>query len=534
MSAVPPAPPSELEIVHAVADSLPVGVWVARAPSGEFVYANRCFSEIMGMAARDDVAAGGYAEPYGIFGRDGEHYPEDRMPFAQALRARATIEVDDLVIHRGDGRRVHVRAFARPIFAGDVITHVVIAFIDITREVEAEVGRAESEARLIRSQRMESIGTLAGGIAHDFNNLLTVLKLVAAQLSAGERDAQRRGSLAIIEEITERASALTRSLLGFARRGKHRSQPMALNRVVGSLAEIIRRALGQGNGIEVQLETGAREGGWVVGDFSQIEQVIMNLVVNARDAMADLPGPRALTVRTLDVQVAAPRAAAHGEIRPGRYVCVEVIDQGRGIPVELRERIFEPYFTTKLQGPTPGTGLGLATVYGIVEGHGGAIEVEPGPDGRGTLMRVLLPAAEPAEDRDATSPAAARAPERGSGTILVVDDDPMVRASLAGALVDLGYQVIESHDGARAVEVFRERHGEISAVLLDLIMPTMGGRDCYRAMSEIDRGIPVVLMTGHAMNDEVQTLLGLGVAGFLAKPCSLDDLSVTVASVLSS
>ena len=530
MSAVPSGGPSEAEIIHAVADALPVGVWVARAPTGEFVYANRCFGEIMGMAARDDVAAGGYCEPYGIYGRDGELYPEERLPFAQALRARATVEVDDIVIHRGDGRRANVRAFARPIFAGDEITHVVIAFIDITREVEAQLARADSEARLARSQRMESVGTLAGGIAHDFNNLLTVLRLVAAQLAAGEQDPQRRGSLGVIEEITERASALTRSLLGFAGRGKHRSQPLALNRVVESLAEIIRRALGQGHGIEVQLETDARHGGWVVGDFSQIEQVIMNLVVNARDAMVDLPGPRALTVRTGDVEVTEARAAALGEIHRGAYVSIEVIDQGRGIPPDIRDRIFEPYFTTKLQGPTPGTGLGLATVYGIVDGHGGALEVDTGPDGRGTLMRVLLPAVEPAEERDST----ARPLERGSGTILVVDDDHMVRASLAGALTQLGYQVIESTDGVRAVEVFRERHGEISAVLLDLIMPQMGGRDCYRALSEIDRQIPVVLMTGHAMNDEVQTLLGLGVAGFLAKPCSLDDLSVTVASVLSS
>src|SRR4051794_14600096 len=166
-------PSSEPDFGSAVADELPVGVWVARAPTGEFLYANRRFNDIMGMGARDDVAAGEYAAPYGIYDRAGNPYPEHRMPFVQALAAGTTVVVDDIVIHRTDGAKVNIRAFARPVTgAGGAISHVIIAFIDITREVVAETARAESDRRLGRAQRMEAIGNLAGGIAHDFNNVL--------------------------------------------------------------------------------------------------------------------------------------------------------------------------------------------------------------------------------------------------------------------------------------------------------------------------------------------------------------------------
>src|SRR5688572_10954460 len=164
---VPSYPPTDQDILHALVDDLPVGLWVARAPSGAFVYANRQFEQIMGMPARSDVAVGEYSAPYGIRTRDGQPYPEARMPFVRALAERQIVVVDDLTIHRGDGTTVDVRAFARPVIAGDEVTHVVIAFFDITREVAAERARAESEQRLQLTQRMEAIGTLAGGIAHD-------------------------------------------------------------------------------------------------------------------------------------------------------------------------------------------------------------------------------------------------------------------------------------------------------------------------------------------------------------------------------
>ncbi len=487
--------------------AVPVGVWVARAPGGEFVYANRTFTEIMGMTARADVAAGEYAAPYGICGLDGEPYPEDRMPFVQALRARETVIVDDIVIHRTDGGRVNIRASARPVFGGDgEIAYVVIAFIDISREVAAERARLESEARLRRAHRLESVGTLAGGIAHDFNNLLAAVRTLASTLEVEDPDPARKADLRRIVDVTDSAVQLTRALLGFAGRGRNLSAPVSIDEVVGSLGEILKRTLGRGIEVAVHLGAGRHV---VTGDFSQLQQVVLNLVVNARDA---IEGPGRIEVRT---------SAGEGE------VVLEVTDTGTGIDPAIRDRIFEPYFTTRTAGPTHGAGLGLATAYGIVDGHGGTIEVGDNPVARGTRMRVRLPA------RPGVSPAPAasaegRALSRGSGLVLLAEDEPAVRHSVERALVLLGYEVVLAADGVEAVARFGERHGELAAVLLDMSMPRMGGRAAYQAMATVDPCVPVLLMTGYALNHEAQEILDLGVRGFLPKPFDVRALSAAI------
>jgi two-component system cell cycle sensor histidine kinase/response regulator CckA len=511
-----PVLPSDHDIIHAIADDLPVGVWVARAPGGEFVYANRTFAEIMGQTGRDDVAVGGYSEPYGIMTRDGRPYPEERMPFVRALQERCVVVVDDLTIHRQDRTRVDVRAFARPVTdASGEITHVVIAFFDITREVAAEKARAESEKRLHRVHRLEAIGTLAGGIAHDFNNLIFGIKLIASELAAGEPDEGRRASLELIGEITERSAALTRSLLGFARRGKHRAAPVSLDDAITAMRDMLQRTL---SAIEIDFELAAIDRGTVIGDQSQLEQVVMNLVVNARDALRD-------------VDVASPRITVR-TFSHGGNVVLEVSDNGPGIPLEIRERVFEPYFTTKTQGAERGTGLGLATVYGIVESHHGTVEIADGIGARGTTLRVTLPAAgRPAATRSPRASAVELAP--GFGTILVVDDDAIVRRAVGTALESLGYSVVEAASGADALEVARARGSEIRAVLLDMVMPRMSGTATYKALRELDPKVAVVLMSGHATNEDVQGLIDLGARAFVSKPYSVEELARTIREALA-
>ncbi len=352
---------TDAEITRSLGDDLPVGIWVARAPGGELVYANGTFREIMGMEARRDVASGKYAAPYGIHTRTGELYPESRMPFIRALTSGATVVVDDIVIHRGDGGRVNIRAQARPVLHEGAVSHVVIAFIDITREVEAE-------SRLRLAQRMESIGTLAGGIAHDFNNLLAVVQLVSSSLANREKNPSSLEALNNIQQAADSGAKLTRALLGFARSSTH---PLLVrvqvNEVVESVEQIVGRTLGSHIRVFLSLASRAE----VMGERSQLEQVVMNLVLNARDAMA---GGGSLCLRTRD---------------EGAEVIIEVADTGNGIPPALRQRIFEPYFTTR---SGVGTGLGLATCFGIVQGHGGsiaALDNEP----HGALLRVRLPSA---------------------------------------------------------------------------------------------------------------------------------------------
>ncbi len=497
------------EIVAGIADVLPVGIWVARAPNGEFVYANEPFKEIMGMAARDDVAAGEYAQPYGIHTRDGRPYPESQMPFVRALTQRKTVMIDDIVIHRTDGRKVYVRAYARPVFAGDDVSHVVIGFIDISREVVAERDKAESDRKVQAAQRMESIGTLAGGIAHDFNNLLGVVLAMASMLRSTETDDQRREDLQMICDSVSRASELTRSLLGFAGRGVNLAEPIAIDSVVDSVLSLAQRAIG--DNVRVEPQKGARRA--VRGDRARLEQVVMNLLLNARDAVGDTGR---IQVSTRD---------------DGDNVVLEVRDDGPGVDDSIRHRVFDPYFTTKTDGPTRGTGLGLATAYGIVDAHAGRIELVDTP-APGALFRVTLPAT-PGEFE--SSRAAPAAPERmvgGRGRILVVDDESAVRRAARRALEVLGYQVSEAADGLSAVQTYGGDPTGFAAVLLDLRMPGLDGRETYLALREIDAGVRVLIATGHAHNAAAQAVLDLGAQGFIEKPFDIYALSAKLASVL--
>jgi signal transduction histidine kinase/ActR/RegA family two-component response regulator len=506
--------PSEQDIINALADDLPVAVWVARAPMGEEIYTNREFGEIMGQHLAH-VRVGEYSEPYGILKRDGTPYPETEMPFVRALVEKRVIVADDIMIRRPDTSIRHVRATARPVEKDGVITHVIIAFIDTTREVEAEKAREESELRLRRAQRLEAIGTLAGGIAHDFNNLIFGIKLLAAELAAHERDPQRLASLRMIDDVTERSAMLTRSLLGFARRGKHRTVPVALNDLIEAMRELLVRTL---TGIQITFELEASARGTVIGDASQLEQVVMNLVVNARDAVRESGGHVIVRTRTV-----------------GDCVVLEVVDDGPGIPAELRDRVFEPYFTTKTQGSQRGTGLGLATVFGIAESHGGSVEVDKGI-GTGAMLRVSLPAAAEAAQtprRDASAGSAVH-PGNGTGTILVVDDDRLVRRAVANTLRSFGYHTFEATNGEEAVRLFREHRQIISAVVLDMIMPGLSGSATFAAMREIDPDVAVLLMSGYSINDDVQGLIEAGASGFVTKPYSPEVLAQSLAAAIEA
>jgi CheY-like chemotaxis protein/anti-sigma regulatory factor (Ser/Thr protein kinase) len=325
-----------------------------------------------------------------------------------------------------------------------------------------------------------------------------------------ETDPQRRASLALIDDITERSAMLTRSLLGFARRGKHRAVPVALDDLLDGMSELLRRTL---SAVTVTFDTAAANRGTVIGDRAQLEQIVLNLAVNAAEAIADTGRGGRIEVRTRTEDEA---------------VVLEVADDGPGIPPELRDRVFEPYFTTKT--PERGTGLGLATVFGIVENHGGTIEIAPGLDGRGTTMRVRLPAsrtvAAPSE------PVVMREVPAGTGTVLVVDDDELVRRSVASALRSLGYDTLEAEGGSQALDVYRERRRDLRAVVLDMVMPGMNGRATLAAMRAVNPEIPVLLMSGYTINEDIQAVLDDGASGFLSKPYSVEMLARSLADVI--
>jgi two-component system cell cycle sensor histidine kinase/response regulator CckA len=377
---------------------------------------------------------------------------------------------------------------------------------DATGAVQAERERRALEDRLRLSQKMEAVGRLAGGVAHDFNNLLTVISAHAEFLGQdlGPGNAELQG----ISRAAERGAALTRQLLLFSRHKPVAHQLMDLNEAVTDVLKLLARVLGEG----VRLDTQRAADLWTVrADPDQIGQVLINLAVNARDAM-----PRGGSVRivTGNELVQEPRTLRSGELPPGRYATVSVEDSGEGMTDEVLARLFEPFFTTKEFGK--GTGLGLATVYGIVRACGGAIEVTSHA-GAGSTFRVYLPASDETATQERRAPVQ---PEQGRGeTILVVEDEDPVRMLLRRILINSGYLVLEARDGADGLRRSQEHGGHIHLLLTDIVMPEMTGRELAERVSAERPGTRILYMTGYTEHE-----LADSEAALLHKPFSSTTL----------
>jgi CheY-like chemotaxis protein len=310
-----------------------------------------------------------------------------------------------------------------------------------------------------------------------------------------------------MDTATKRGAALTQQLLGFARKGKNQSVPVDLGAALDEVVRLLQRTIEK----EILVcRAPSTPNLSVIGDPGQIQQVILNLSVNARDAMPD-GGELSLDIGVVDIGA-------------DKYVRLTVADTGCGIAEDVRDRIFEPFFTTKEIGK--GTGMGLAMVYGIVQNHGGLINVKS-VVGMGTTFEILLPRG-PDIDRTAVVEASAQS-VGGTGRILVVEDEECVREVAIDLLSELGYDVSTAVNGLEAVEHYRQFHADIDAVLLDLAMPTMGGRECFRALKEINPEVRAVLCTGYGFNVATQQLLDEGMVAIVAKPYELDQLSKAIA-----
>ena len=398
---------------------------------------------------------------------------------------------------------------------------------DVTDRVKAEEEKAKLGEQLRQAQKMESIGRLAGGIAHDFNNLLTpILGYTEALLEELPAEDPHHGDLLEIMEAANQARDLTRQLLAFGRKQVLELKTIGLNTVISGMEKMLRRLIGEDIEVHIMLEPAL---GSIKADRSQIQQIILNMAINARDSM---PNGGKLTVETTNTVLDSETTRSHPHVRPGAYVMLSVSDSGIGMDKETLNKIFEPFFTTKDQGT--GTGLGLAMVYGIVKQHGGHIWVYSEPN-RGSTFKVYLPLSDEDVDFEEGHYYSLQTPRARQGeVVLLVEDEPSVLGLATKLLKKQGYQVIEARTAKDAIQIADAHGSNIHLLLTDIIMPEMNGRDLYRHLAEGNPSMKALFMSGYTGNVIAQHgILEHGIH-FLQKPFSILSLSQKVREALDA
>ena len=488
-------------------------------PDGEVAYLSPSFRDIMGF------------EPEGFRTRDAVRllHPSDRRRVVEAMRQLLDGEpIGPLAYRHRDGagtwRWLETYGAPRPTPEG---RHAAVAITrDISEKVAAEEETRRLQEQLLQSQKLDSLGVLAGGIAHDFNNLLVgILGNASMALADISPESPLRETLEGIEVAALRAGELTNQMLAYAGKGRFVIEPLDLNALVEEMAHLLEASITKKAVLRFDLGPSLPA---VDGDGTQLRQLVMNLITNASDALGSEAGALEVRTRTLDEpQLWELGSSPESEIPDGPVVMLEISDTGCGMDPSTLSRIFDPFFTTKFTG----RGLGLAAALGIVRGHRGRIDVRSEP-GDGTCFQVLLPASE-RKLLPAASPAAPSVrPPAVRGTILVADDEEVVRSMARRILEQAGFDVLTAADGRDAVEYFREHAADVSAVLLDLTMPRLGGEEALRVLRQIRPGVRVVITSGYSESDIATRFEGQDLDGFLQKPFRPADLVECIALAL--
>jgi PAS domain S-box-containing protein len=501
------------ERFRAVYEGIPDPVAVSRLEDSLCVDVNEAFVRVSGYARHE--AVGRPATELGIWTKD-----EDRERLLNEFHLFREVKNLEAEFRCKDGRVLTGLISARPLTLNGQ-PHLLSITRDITQLKTAQAEKQRLETQLVQAQKLEAIGTLAGGIAHDFNNLLMGIqgRCSLMQSEIGPHDAFQE-HLQGIEAYVRSATDLTRQLLGFARGGKYEVQAVDLNRLLENSASMFGRTRK-----EIRLHTRLEPALWTVEvDRGQMEQVLLNLMVNAWQAM---PGGGDLYLSTdnthLDEAAADPLGLA-----AGRYVTVTVTDTGVGMDEATRRRIFDPFFTTKEMGR--GTGLGLASAFGIVKSHGGGIGAVS-QKGQGSTFTIHLPAV----DKPVVNLSeAARALARGSETVLLVDDEPMILEVGRRMLEKMGYRVLTAAGGREALALFGQDPRAVHLVVLDMIMPGMGGSETFDQLKAVDPRVRVLLSSGYSVDGQAGAILRRGCCGFLQKPFNLMEFSRKLREVLDA
>ena len=483
---------------------------------GDVVFCNPSTAKILGYATETEFIGQNLCQ---LVCPDHRHNPilmNKECPFIAAISSGARVSSeDDFFTHR-DGHQIPVEYWGHPMKRDDELVGGVVTFIDITR-------RKALEKELLHSQRMEAIGTLTGGIAHDFNNILTVISGYVGLLQSQLTDKPKLLSKILkIGEAAERGSQLTHGLLAYSRKKSEPSTPVDLNRLVLNVQSIFGQVIGE----QIELLLSLSEQQLVVlAESSQFEQVLVNLATNARDAMRD---GGVLSINTERIEIDQNFCQTYGYGHPGSYALISVVDSGIGIPKEIQQKIFDPFFTTKDTGK--GTGLGLAMVWGIVKQHNGHILLDSTP-GTGSCFKIYLPLT--AKPLPLPIEVVYDRLPGGDETILLVEDDPLVRESTTAILTTVGYQVVSSDCAESALKILDRMEYDLSLILSDVVMPGLKGSEFYQEI-RTRTAIPVIFISGYTFNSlRDQGLVGEGVV-LLNKPIEPILLLTRIREILDS
>jgi PAS domain S-box-containing protein len=490
----------------AVFEQSPIAVALTSLPEGIFCEVNQAFKEMFNYPGEETL--GKTAVELGIW-----LHESDRGRYLQLLRENGCVNNVEVRARRKGGEELDIIVSAALLKIGGR-SFVLSTIMDMT-------GQKRLQAQLFQSQKMDVVGQLAGGVAHDFNNMLAVImataELLKRRLSGDEKNNKMVNT---IIEATTRSADLTRELLNFTSKRTSASTPVHINGTITAVMSLLKRTIDKGIKLTARLESGTP---FVMGDQTQLQNALLNLGVNARDAM---PQGGTLTYVTARVELDEAACRVRGiSLAPGRYLEIAVSDSGTGMTKAVMEHIFEPFFTTK--GVGKGTGLGLAAVYGTVRNHHGAICVQSDP-GVGSVFNIYLPLMEggmlpPRSDTDVVS---------GKGGVMLVDDEEILRDVGREILEDLGYTVYLAENGLQALEVFAAHRDEISLVMLDMNMPKMGGKEAFLRLREQAPELKVLFCSGFSREGTGDDLVGMGASGFIQKPYNRGELSRAVAEAL--
>jgi len=487
-------------------DNAPDGYY-SLTGNGLIVEVNKTFLDMLGYR-RDEVVRKMFIDEL----VSGDSVQTCYIKFPE-LKKTGRMEHLELTMVRKDGTLLPIMVNASAVYDGDgnfLMSRSVIR--DISERKKADEEKRKLREQLFQSQKLEALGTLAGGIAHDFNNLLVSIlgysSLAKVDLSDGDPLYRH---IEIIETASLRALELTEQLLAFAKGGKYDAKPNDINVIVGEVAALLAHTVGKNIILNVNTEKNLR---LAICDTGQIQQAILNLAINGRDSMTQ---GGMLTIRTENVRLEIKDVRYLVDILPGDYVRISVTDTGVGMDRQTQQHMFEPFFTTKEKG----TGLGLALVYSIIKKHNGFIQVSSEP-GRGSTFEVNLIACN--GEHACTEKGERMELHRGTGTILVVDDEPLVTQLARDILKRFGYSVLTAGCGEEAVALYRKQSGEIKAVVLDIVMPGMDGREVFRQLRSVNPDVTVIISSGYSHDRDTDDLLMQGAAGFVQKPYRIADL----------